>query len=161
MTSAAFHLWRYKETNRLKGLPSPHTARYFGDCNYCSRYSLQDVDVSKAVTSDLEFTSPFKLTAKDSCTVTALVGYFDTSFGALHNKVLPTSWCREPSSAPRNKTSMQTRPFTVGILSFCVRRCSFRRDRPLLRRTGSKLYSFYTNHLIWHKVNLLCKVVES
>ena len=49
--------------------------------------NFQSFDVSKVSTKDLEFTSPFSLTAKKDCCVTALVGYFDTYFNSLENKV--------------------------------------------------------------------------
>ena len=48
---------------------------------------FQSFDVCKVSTKDLEFTSPFNLTAKKDCCVTGLIGYFDTDFNSLENKV--------------------------------------------------------------------------
>ena len=48
---------------------------------------FQSFDICKVSTKDLEFTSPFSLTAKKDCCVTALIGYFDTYFNSLENKV--------------------------------------------------------------------------
>ena len=52
-----------------------------------SSVNFQEIDIYGATTKDLEFTSPFHLTAKEMCRLTALIGFFDTSFNKLASKV--------------------------------------------------------------------------